>query len=50
MGQLKWIAKGSTVYLVVGDKETAFCTMSKELLTPKLAAEDTAAALNKSYK
>ena len=46
MDKPHFIAEGSQVFMVRGDRRELFCTVSGSLLTPKIAAEDTAKALN----
>lgn len=50
MNKFEWVAEGPIVYLLDGDRKSVFCTMSKELLTPKSAAEETARALNRALE
>lgn len=50
MNSFKWIAEGPDVFMVSDGLRELFCTMSKGLLTPDSAAEETAAALNDKFK
>lgn len=49
MKGFKWVAEGASVYMIHKDTRELFCTLSAGLLTPKLAAQETAAALNARY-
>lgn len=49
MNNLKWVAEGSNVFMILDGRRELFCTMSKGLLTPTSAAEEIAAALNNKY-
>ena len=49
MNKMNWIAEGAKVYMQDQGKRTLFCTLSSELLTPNVAAQETAAALNDKF-
>lgn len=49
MNKLKWIAEGPKVIMVSEAKREPFCTVSAQLLTPNLAAQEIADALNDKF-
>lgn len=49
MNSFKWIADGNKVYMVSDSRRDLFCTLSDQLLTPKVAAQETADALNAKF-